>query len=224
MVRLTVDDKNIEAREGMNLLEACLENGIYIPNLCHMKGLEDPPASCRLCFVEMEGKRVCSCTVSVREGMIVRTDTEAVRRLQRTALRLLLTVHETTCARCPSNRKCELQRMARFLGVRLRPRRFEHLRRDFGAVPAHPVLEFVQSRCVLCGKCVHVCRQRNGSSLITFIQRGFDTLIASYVEDDQQWLPCRNCLACMEVCPVSAILLKEIPAENASESQQEKNI
>ena len=99
-VQLLVDNKKIEAQEGTTLLQACLDNDIYIPNLCYLPGMETPPASCRMCFVEIEGehKPVTSCTVHVKEGMTVKTDTPDVRRLQRTALKLLLSVHHVDCA------------------------------------------------------------------------------------------------------------------------------
>jgi NADH dehydrogenase/NADH:ubiquinone oxidoreductase subunit G len=213
MIRLIVDGKEIEAKQGTSLLEACLDSRVYIPNLCFMKGMKEPPASCRLCFVEIEGrnKPVASCKVEPGEGMVVRTDTPPVRRLQRTALRLLLSAHEADCRNCPSNKKCELQRMVKLLGVRLRPRRFEHLGRELPQVQDHPFFEMLPSRCVLCGKCVHVCRKRNGVSLLTFARRGFNTVVSGFGVGSPSDYPCRECLACVEICPVSAILLKDIP-------------
>lgn len=214
MVQLTVDEKEIEVEEGKSLLEACLENGIYIPNLCFMKDMEDPPASCRLCFVEIEGQKkpVASCKVMPLKGMVVRTGTEEVRRLQRTALRLLLSVHNVACRSCPSNKKCELQRMVRLLGIRLKPRRYDHLDRVTREEYDHPLFELVHSRCVLCGKCIYVCGKRNGYSLLTFAKRGFDTVITSFGEADAAKTTCGACLECVRVCPVSAILLKDEPA------------
>jgi len=216
MIRLVVDDKDIEIEEGKNLLNGCLDNGIYIPNLCFMKEMENPPASCRLCFVEVgkEGKPVPACKVQPKEGMVVRTDTEEVRRLQRTALRLLLSVHKADCRNCPSNKRCELQRMVRLLGVRLRPRRFDHIDLEVKPGDAHPLFTFLPSRCVLCGKCVYVCRKRNGYSMLTFAKRGFDTVVSSYGETDPSALHCGKCRACIEICPVSAIFLNEVPQES----------
>ncbi len=211
MVWLVVDGKKIEAEEGENLLEVCLRNGIYIPNLCYLNTMEKPHASCRLCFVELSDKPkpVPSCTVPVKEGMIVRTDTPPVRRLQQTALRLLLSVHRAECRKCPSNRRCDLQKLARLLGVRLRPRRFEHIDRD--AVPAHPhpLIEYVTARCVLCGRCIHVCERQHGKSFLTFAMRGFDTIIASLPSAVLDPLQCGACHACIDSCPVSALLLRD---------------
>jgi len=81
MIKITVDNNEIETEENLSILQACLNNGIYIPNLCYMSDMKEPPGACRLCFVEVEGfsQPVPSCTVKVKEGMIVKTDTEQVK-------------------------------------------------------------------------------------------------------------------------------------------------
>lgn len=211
MARLVVDGITIEAEAGDNLLKVCLQNGIYIPNLCYLDTMTKPHASCRLCFVQIgdKPKPVPSCTIEVSEGMQVRTNTPAVRRLQQTALRLLLSVHRAECRRCPSNRRCDLQRNARLLGVRLKPRRFEHIDRDIPSQHEHPCMEYVITRCVLCGRCVHVCETRHGQPLLTFARRGFDTHIASYWDERFETSSCRDCHACIDACPVSALLPRD---------------
>ncbi|MBU1613558.1 (2Fe-2S)-binding protein, partial [Patescibacteria group bacterium] len=90
MIKIIVDDKEIEAEDGSNLLQTCLDNGIFIPNLCYLKEMDRPAASCRLCFVEVDGMNVASCAAKIRDGMIVRTDAEQVRRLQKTAFELIM--------------------------------------------------------------------------------------------------------------------------------------
>jgi len=124
MIELNVDGKLIQAEEGKSLLQVCLENGIYVPNLCFLEEMTDPPASCRLCLVEIRGEKgpVPSCKIRPETGMEVVTDSPRVRRLQRTALRLLLSVHRAECRRCPSNRRCELQRMVRMILDRVQPK------------------------------------------------------------------------------------------------------
>lgn len=208
MAQIMVDGRIIEAEEGKSLLEACLKHGIYIPHLCHLEGMSHPPASCRLCFVEISGKRqpVTACTTPVSPGLEVKTESEAVRRLQRTALRLLLSVHEVRCKTCPSNRRCPLQNMARLLGVRLRPRRLDPIERERPRLPESGLFEVRTERCVLCGKCIHVCEQRNRQPLLTFAKRGFDTVVASFSRADARANnECQLCRACVEICPVSAI-------------------
>jgi bidirectional [NiFe] hydrogenase diaphorase subunit len=211
MIKLIVDDQQILAEAGQNLLQACLDNGIYIPNLCFLEEMTNPPASCRLCLVEIEGEKrpVPACKTPVAKDLVVRTNTPALRRLQRSALRLLLTVHNTSCRNCAVNRKCPLQRMARLLGNRLRPRRLPLIYHEPALESDHPFFDHDPLRCVLCGKCVYVCHERNGFGLLTFAKRGFDTVVTSFGVEDQANLPCKDCRACVDICPVAAIFLKE---------------
>ncbi|MEK6193523.1 MAG: 2Fe-2S iron-sulfur cluster-binding protein, partial [Deltaproteobacteria bacterium] len=99
MIHITVDQKEIACEEGRTLLEVCLENNIYIPNLCHVTGMETPPASCRMCMVTVQGEKapVTACTTRTVDKMLVRTDTAEVRQLQQTAFKLLLSVHDIDC-------------------------------------------------------------------------------------------------------------------------------
>jgi len=208
LVNLSINDKEIQAEEGMPLLQVCLDNDIYVPNLCYLEGMEEPHASCRLCFVEIEGRPVASCTVKVRDALVVRTDTEQVRRLQRTALQFLLSTHHVNCKECPANKKCELQRIAKFLKVGLKPAHLEQHLKDIETDDSHPVLNYYPNRCVLCGKCIYVCRKKHGHALLTFAKRGIHTVVSFYGKEDMERLPGKECLACVDICPVSAITLK----------------
>ena len=127
IIKIKIDGKEIAAADGANLLETCLDNDIYIPNLCHVKGMEHPSVSCRLCFVEIEGTEgpVSSCAVKIQEGMTVHTNTDKVRELQRAAFKLLLSTHFVDCKNCPANKKCEIQKLAGFLKVGLKNDEYE---------------------------------------------------------------------------------------------------
>jgi NADH dehydrogenase/NADH:ubiquinone oxidoreductase subunit G len=210
VVTLRVDDKDIEAEDNVTVLQACLENDIYIPHLCYLKGMDDPPGSCRLCFVEIEGftHPVSACRVKVAEEMVVRTTTEQVRRLQRTAFEFLLSLHDVDCRNCPANRKCELQRIAKFLHFGLKLKRIERLDREIKVADEHPLLEYIPERCVLCGRCIFVCKQRNGHALLSFANRGLDTVISFFGEKDEALKICTECRACAAACPVAALLIK----------------
>ncbi len=209
MAQILVDNKKIEAEEGKNLLRVCLENDIYIPNLCYLEEAEAPFAACRLCFVEIDGKPVPACTRQVTDGLSVTTDAPEVRRLQKSAFRLLLSTHEVKCKECPANRKCELQKIARFLKVGLKSKGLETKLKDPGVDAGHPYLRIDQNRCVLCGKCVNVCRAKHGHSYLTFARRGFETVIGAFIEPDEVSPTFSACAACIDVCPVQAISAKD---------------
>jgi len=208
MIKLVVDNKEFEAQEGTVLLEACLDQAIFIPNLCHLQGIPHPEASCRLCFVEIEAKVVLSCTIKVSAPLLVKTDTPAVRNLQRSALRLLLSVHDVDCAHCPANKKCGLQDLAKFLGLGLKPKGLERLLKEPGIVEDHPFITYYPNRCVLCGRCVRVCRNKEGRPQMIFAKRGFDTVISFYGVNKETMIECQDCLNCVAICPVGAITLK----------------
>ena len=211
MLKLRVDNQDIETKEGKTLLQACLDNRIYIPNLCYLENMESPSASCRMCFVEIEGigQPVPSCTVQVRDDMVVKTDTPAVRQLQRTALRLLLSVHDVDCKNCHANKKCELQNIAKFLNVGLKPKPLERYLKEVPVDESHPLLIHYPNRCVLCGKCVHICKGQHDQSVLTFARRGFDTIISAYRSADTALLSAKRCDACVDACPVGALALKK---------------
>ena len=210
MITLQIDDQKIEVAEGTNLLEACLDSGIYIPNLCHLKGMQHPPVSCRLCLVEIEGSDppVCSCSIRVDRKLLVRTNTPRVRQLQKTALQLLLSAHDVDCKNCPANRKCALQDMAKFLKVALKNKGLDQLLKETRIDDRHPFLDYYPNRCVLCGKCVYVCRQQPNRAGLTFAARGIDTVIRFYGRPQTEPSSCDTCRACVQVCPVAALLLK----------------
>lgn len=204
-VSIVVDDRELTAESGASLLDVCLSNGIYIPNLCHMSEAPEPHASCRLCFVEIDGEPGprTACTTLVQAGMRVRTDTTAVRALQRTALRLLLSVHDLRCKSCPANRRCELQRLARILGIKLKSDSFGKYLREPEIDTRHPMLNHYPNRCVLCGRCIETCRRLHERSLISFARRGFDTVVSFEDVTDP------SCNTCVFVCPVGALTLKD---------------
>jgi bidirectional [NiFe] hydrogenase diaphorase subunit len=208
MIKLRIDNKELEVEEGTILLETCLGHGIYIPNLCFLEGMEQPDASCRLCFVEIDGKPFPACTVRVTAPLTVKTDTPAVRSLQRSALRLLLSVHDVDCAHCPANKKCVLQDIARFLSMGLKPKGLEQVLKEPRIVEDHPVVNYYPNRCVLCGRCVRVCRTKQSRPQMNFAKRGFQTVISFYGIREEIESACSACHACVDVCPVGAITLK----------------
>jgi bidirectional [NiFe] hydrogenase diaphorase subunit len=209
-IKILVDNVEIEAEAGANLLRICLEHDIYVPNLCFLEQMTDPPASCRMCFVEIDGESapVPSCTVKAKDDMVVRTDTDAVRQLQRTAFQFFMSVHEVECGTCPANKKCELQRIAKFLKVGLKPGPLGKSLKEPATDHAHPLIDYFPNRCVLCGKCIFVCKEKHGQSMMSFAKRGFDMIVSFYGQEGPPTGDCGECLACVEICPVRALVLK----------------
>lgn len=221
MIRIEVDGTSLEVAEGTNLLATCLAAGIYIPNLCYMAESPEPFAGCRLCFVEIQGQPapVTACTVAVTDGMVVHTATAPVRRLQQSAFRLLVSAHQIT-ADCPAHKRCALQQVARHLQMGLKPKPLERVPRELEIDTSPPCFDLHPARCVLCGKCLRACQERNGSSLLTFARRGIQTVISAQgLSADGQEFTCEGCLACAAVCPVSAITPKADSGHCAGEGQ-----
>ncbi len=211
-VKIIVDGKEIIAKEGENLLKVCLDNGIYIPNLCFLKqNSKNPLATCRMCFVEIEGmdQPVTSCTQKVYNGMIVHTDTEEVRRMQKWALELLLSTQENPEEIDENN---ELKKIADFLNVPLKLTHLVYIPRETNVdfnTNAHPYIEYDYKKCILCGKCVEVCKKLNKNYHIDYGKRGYNTFITFFEKKEIADSHCKGCGACAKVCPVGALKLKK---------------
>ncbi|RLC93200.1 MAG: ferredoxin [Chloroflexi bacterium] len=217
VVRLTIDGKEIKARRGEKILWAALDNDIYIPNLCAIREAEVPFGGCRLCFVEVEGKHspVTACSQTVEEGMVVHTSTPQVDRLRRTAFELLLSHHDLDCRNCAKSGNCELQKIARHLGLKLKLQRFRPIPRSLPIDSSHPLFVYDPNKCVLCGKCVWVCQQK-GSGNIDFAYRGLDTVVSTFAGVPMADSACNSCLECVDICPVGALVRKNSNSKEAA--------
>ncbi|MCL6610186.1 MAG: (2Fe-2S)-binding protein [Peptococcaceae bacterium] len=208
-VRITIDGKAIETAAGEKILWAALDNGIYIPHLCSIRENHSPFASCRLCFVEIEGYPgpVTACTEGAAEGMAVRTRSERVDRLVRTGFEMIMSNHRTECGVCPKNRSCALQKIAKERGLRLKPGRLEKLDRNLPVDDTAESIIYDPNKCVLCGRCVWTCK-KTGSGTLGFAKRGFDRMVTTFLEAPLGESGCSGCSACAEACPVGALALK----------------
>ena len=206
-ISLTIDGHQIEARPGMTVLEAALEAGIYIPNLCADPDLRAYGA-CRACIVEIEGMRglPASCTVRVAEGMKVRTETPLVDMTRRTVVELLLADHPDDCLTCPKNQRCSLQKVAAYVGVR--DHRFAQITRDVPVDDSNPFFTYDMRKCILCGKCVRVCDEVQGLGAISFVNRGYATKVGTFMDGPIVSSICESCGQCEAKCPVGAISVK----------------
>ena len=209
-----VDNRELRAQAGENLLHACLANGIFIPNLCFIAEQTQPHASCRLCFVEIEGleQPVTACTQTVRSGLVVHTDTPRVRQLQRSGLRLLLSAHHVDCKNCPANKRCALQDMAQRLKIGLKPKDLDQWLKTPEVDSRHPHLDYYPNRCVLCAKCIYQCQEIGAAHALTFAKRGFDTVVSFFGGGNGSATDCQACRACVDICPVAALQLRNDPS------------
>ncbi len=210
-IAITIDDQKIKTRRGEKLLWVALDNDIYIPHLCAIKGEKRPNASCRLCFVEIEGHNqpVTACTREVEEGMVVATRSPRVDRLVKTGFELLLSDHNLKCRECPANKNCSLQVIARKRGLKLKRDRFKPLEREFELDDSPAEFAFDRSRCVLCGQCIWADRVEAGVGAIGFTNRGIDRVVTTFNDLPLADSICTECKLCVDVCPVGALYYKK---------------
>lgn len=200
----------MSAETGEKLLWVALRNGIYIPHLCALPEIDPPPASCRLCFVEIEGGPgpVTACTQPVAEGMVVHTRSPRVDRLVAWGFELLISDHRLDCGKCPAARRCELQRIARERGLKMSPSRLSSLPRRAEIDDSLQTILFDPGRCVLCGRCVWACQQVAKVGAIGFSRRGYKQRVTTFGDVLLAESPCTECGLCVEACPVGAFSYK----------------
>lgn len=209
LVSLIIDGVKVRVREGTKILWAALDSGIYIPNLCAIRQANPPHAGCRLCLVEIEGYKelVTACTEPVAEGMVVRSNSSRAKRVRRTAFQLILSNHPIICSECFRNGDCELQELSVHLKVPLRQKRFRILTRNYLIDDSHPLFVYDPNLCVLCGKCVWVCKER-GKGTLNFAFRGMETVVSTFSGIHLKDADCNSCVQCVAVCPVGALVPK----------------
>jgi NADH-quinone oxidoreductase chain G len=203
MVNLTIDGKQVTVGKTATIFEAAREAGIHIPVLCYAKKLL-PYGACRVCLVEVEqmkGRLIPSCTTPVTEGMVVTTTSAEIVKVRKTVLEFLLVNHVIECPVCDKGGECDLQDLTYEYAVSTN--RFEGEKFDLPKDEVNPLIERNMNRCVLCGKCARVCDEIVGYGSYSFINRGFETKIATAFD---RGLNCEFCGQCVSMCPVGAIL------------------
>lgn len=204
MISITIDGKRVEVPEGMNLIEAAEVAGIHIPNLCYIKGMR-PVGACRLCFVEIEGTKgpQIACNTKVKEGMVINTDTEHLREMRRFVIDLILSMHPLDCMTCTKAGVCDLQRYAYEFEIK----ESSFTRKKFGFTPddANPFIKRDPDYCILCGKCVRICKEQD-TNVLGFMGRGVGSKVTTAMDRPLQESGCTFCGSCIDVCPVNAIL------------------
>ena len=207
-VSLTIDGTKVEAREGATVLETAQDAGIYIPSLCGDPDLE-PYGGCRLCLVEIENVDglPASCTTPVAEGMVVRTEARRVNEVRRHVVELLLSDHPDNCLTCPKNQRCELQRIAAYVGID--QQRFKKLERPALIDSSNPFFVRDSSKCILCGKCVRVCDEVQGVAALEVFNDGPSSKIVTVDDRPIVESVCESCGQCVAKCPTGALMPKD---------------
>jgi formate dehydrogenase major subunit len=210
---LTVDGATVTAAEGTSVMRAAALAGTRIPKLCATDSLKSF-GSCRLCLVEIEGRRgyPASCTTPVSEGMVVRTETPALERLRRNVIELYVSDHPLDCDTCPANGRCELQDAAARYGIEDTRYTMDGVRRDAEVDASNPYFVFDNALCVACSRCVRACDEVQGTFALTIEGRGFHSRVAasqhvSFLESE-----CVSCGQCVEACPTGALQEKSVIA------------
>lgn len=203
-VSLNIDGKDIATSSESTILEAARQAGIRIPSLCYEQRME-PYGACRICLVEVEGARglLPACYTTVTDGMVVHTQTEELSRIRKTIIELLLSDHPQDCMTCESTGHCELQDLAYEYGVK--EARFKGEQHHYDLLQDNPLIERDYDKCVLCGRCIRICREVQGVGVYDFVNRGFDSVPGTPYDKPMQETPCEFCGQCVSTCPTGAL-------------------
>src|SRR5208283_1866701 len=201
MPLLTIDDVDVAVPEGMTILEAAKEAGIWIPTLCYYQKIS-PSDSCRMCVVEVEGvtRPIPSCSTIVTDGMRVRTETPKIRKIREEVMKLVLMDHPLECPTCPAAGECEIQNLTYRLGIGGTD--YPVTKRSSPVVQDWPLIEYNQNLCITCLRCVKVCHEVIGASALALTDVGYNARIDTR---DGGVLSCDFCGECVEACPSGAM-------------------
>jgi formate dehydrogenase major subunit len=220
-VTLNIDGVSVSVPAGTSLMRAAVKAGVTIPKLCATDSLA-PFGSCRLCLVEIEGRRgyPSSCTTPAEAGMTVRTQTTKLAELRRNVMELYISDHPLDCLTCAASGNCELQSMAGAVGLR-------EVRYGAGANHfttaikdgSNPYFSFNPAKCIVCNRCVRACEEQQGTFALTISGRGFASRVTagqgeSFMESD-----CVSCGACVNACPTAALTEKTVIAKGQADHE-----
>ncbi len=208
MVKLRIDNKEINVPKGTTILDAAVKVGIDIPTLCHMKlhdmNIENKPGGCRICVVEVAGRKnlAPACCTAVDEGMVCNTNSVRVINARRTVMELILSDHPAECLTCAKSGECELQDMAHRLGIRelhYTGEQSTYRMDDSPAIIRDP------NKCIMCRRCEMMCNEIQTVGVLTAVQRGFKSVVTPAFQHDLMHSECTFCGQCLAVCPTGAL-------------------
>ncbi|WP_320110259.1 NADH-dependent [FeFe] hydrogenase, group A6 [Draconibacterium orientale] len=208
IVNLTIDNKPVVVKSGTTILEAASGVGMHIPTLCHMKlddlNIENKPGGCRICVVEVEGRRnlAPACCTDVSEGMKINTHSMRVINARRTVMELILSDHPFDCLICAKSGNCDLQDMAHNLGIREIHYKGEQSTYREDTSPA--IIREVD-KCIMCRRCETMCNEVQTVGVLSAINRGFESVVSPAFEMNLDHSVCTYCGQCVAVCPTGAL-------------------
>ncbi len=205
MLNININGNILKVREGISVLEAALEGGIYIPHLCYHPDLK-PTGACRLCIVEIEGLRGYppSCATIVRDKMVINTNTPEIIKIRKNLVWLLLSGY-------PDNPKENtlLKKVVDYIGIDELLEGFEKKPRNLSIRTEEPLFTLNPNLCILCERCIRICHDIRGAGIVGYANRGIDTIVTTAYDFSFKDVDCRFCRACVEVCPSGALADKE---------------
>lgn len=207
-IKLTIDNRQVEADKGATILEAAKLAGIKIPTLCHMKlhdlGYENNPGGCRVCVVEVQGRRnlAPACKTEAMDGMDVKTHSPRVLNARQTVMELILSNHPNECLTCSKSGACELQTLAHELGIKEQP-----FVGEMSYFPTDMSASIIRNmdKCVMCRRCETACSQIQSVYALSAVDRGFGAVVETAFRDPIAETNCINCGQCVAVCPTAAL-------------------
>ncbi|HPO26010.1 MAG TPA: [FeFe] hydrogenase, group A, partial [Petrotogaceae bacterium] len=209
MPNVIINDIKVEVPENVTVLEAIRLSGGYVPTLCHMKlddiKIENNPASCRICMVEVAGRRnlAPACVTPIAEGMVIKTHSKKAVNARRTVLQLLLSNHPQDCLKCAKNGQCELQDLASELFITTNPymgNKSTHKKDVSAAIIRDP------SKCIMCRKCETMCNSFQTVGVLSAVDRAFDAVVKPTFDLPLEQTNCTFCGQCVAVCPTGALV------------------
>jgi formate dehydrogenase major subunit len=211
-VRIEIDGLPATVKAGSTIMRAARESGVDVPKLCATDSMK-PFGSCRLCVVEIEGRKgyPASCTTPVEDGMKIRTQTDSLARLRRNVMELYISDHPLDCLTCSANGDCELQDMAGAVGLREVRYGYDgenHL--DAETDTSNPYFSFDPSKCIVCSRCVRACDEVQGTFALTIEGRGFAAKVSAGIGENFLDSECVSCGACVQACPTATLMDKSI--------------
>jgi len=212
MVTLEIDGEAVTVPAGTSVMRAAAEIETAIPKLCATDSLE-PFGSCRLCVVEIEGRRgtPASCTTPVEPGMKVRTQSPKLAKLRRNVMELYISDHPLDCLTCAANGDCELQDMAGVVGLREVRYGYDGANHLVGEKDtSNPYFTFDPTKCIVCSRCVRACEEVQGTFALTIDGRGFASFVSAGQDDGFKESECVSCGACVQACPTATLMENSI--------------